>query len=133
MKNNLMNKWTVTFGALMIALTLSFSANGQQNKPQGRQDKMPGTTVDPSKLQVATKVALKCAPYNHSDVSAIITVTNITGQAIPQGTNVYWQLKAKKGTASVTSGGLQPNKSFDVNTGMDWTDNGPCSAYYLKK
>lgn len=137
MKHNLMNKWATAFGTLVVACTLTLSAipaKGQQNKPQGRQDKMPGTMVDPgNKPQMATKVALKCQPYNHSDISAIITITNNTGQAIPQGTSISWQLKGKKGTSPVSGSGLQPNKSFDVNTGLDWTDNGPCSAYYLKK
>ena len=136
MKHNLMNKWAAAFGTLMIALTLSFSvtpANGQQNTTQGRQDKPPVVDRPIIKLPMPTKVALKCEPYNHSDVSAFITITNNSGQAIPQGTTVSWQLKGKKGTSPVSGGGLQPNKSFDVNTGLDWTDNGPCSAFYMKK
>lgn len=135
MKQTLRNKWMASFGALMVALTLSISAasaNSQQSKPQGRQDRVPNVPANPGKPQLPTKVALKCEPYNHSDVSAIITITNNSGQTIAQGTNISWQLKGKKGSSTV-NGGLQPNKSLDINTGLHWTDNGPCSAYFLKK
>lgn len=134
-KRNSMNKWMTGLTAFIAALALSFAtapANGQQKQNPNRQD-TPIVQVDPGKVQMAAKVALKCAPYNHSDVSAIITITNNSGQAIPQGTSISWQLKGKKGTAPVSAGGLQPNKSFDVNTGLDWKDNGPCSAYFMKK
>jgi hypothetical protein len=138
MKNNLMNKWTAAFGTLMLTLTLSLSAtpaNGQQNKPQGRQDKMPGTTVEPGQLQVATKVALKCEPTSlSSDVAAFVEITNKTSQTIPQGTLIYWQtVNGLKGKVTVNvGGGLKPNAMIK-DSDPDWTKRGNCTAYYLKK
>lgn len=88
----------------------------------------------PNKPQAATKVTLKCEQDGVSDVTAKVKITNITSQTIAKGTKIYWQTaKGLKASFNVyDSNGLQPNESIKDSNGDD-TDQGPCTAYYMKK
>lgn len=136
MKNNLMNKWTVVFGTMMIALTLSLSpasANDKQKKNDKRVEKPPITQPGPI-TPMPGKVALACQQDGVSDVTAKVKITNTTAQTIPKGTKIYWQTKAglKAFFNVYDADGLQPNESIKDSNGDD-TDQGPCTAYFIKK
>jgi hypothetical protein len=136
MKNNLLNKWTGIFGTLMIALALSLSpasASDKQKKNDERKQKPPVVQTGPI-APLPGKVALACQQDGVSDVTAKVKITNTTSQTIPKGTKIYWQTKAglKASFNVYDANGLQPNESIKDSNGDD-TDQGPCTAYFIKK
>lgn len=136
MKNNLMNKWTAIFGTLMVALTLSLSpasANDKQKKNQERREKPPVVQTGPV-VPNPNKVALACQQDGVSDVTAKVKITNTTSQTIAKGTKIYWQTNAglKASFNVYDANGLQPNESIKDSNG-DESEQGPCTAYFIKK
>ena len=136
MKNNLMNKWTMICGMLMIGVSLflsSASANDKQKKTQERRERPPVVQTGPI-TPLPGKVALACQQDGVSDVTAKVKITNTTGQTIAKGTKIYWQTShGLKASFNVyDNDGLQPNESIKDSNGDD-TDQGPCTAYFIKK
>lgn len=134
MKRNLMNKWIVAAGAMMIAVALSLSPASADNKKPKKTETQKNPPVAAPVLNGLGKVSLACEPYNlGSDVAAFVKITNTTGQTIPKGTKINWQTKlGLKGTATVNdSAGLPSGKSI-TDSNDDWTKRGACTAYFYK-
>ncbi|HMV47328.1 MAG TPA: hypothetical protein PKC13_24485 [Blastocatellia bacterium] len=137
MKTKLMNKWTSVFGTaaiLMMALTLtSASANDKQKKTEQHRESPPVVQTVPGK-PAPGKVALACQQDGISDVTAKVKITNTTGQTIPKGTKIFWQTNKglKASFAVYDADGLQPNESIKDSNG-DESEQGPCTAYFIKK
>jgi hypothetical protein len=132
MKHNLMNKWIVAAGAMMVALTLSLAPASADNKKPKKTETPKNPPVNaPTGLG---KVSLACQPTSlSSDVATQVRITNTTGQTIPKGTKINWQTnQGLKDSITVTaSAGLPSGKSLDA-VNSDWTKNGPCTAYFYK-
>lgn len=127
--------------ALCACLMLSPTTVSYAQSKDSKAPKTPKTPPTAPKadgpmtavLPGADKVALKCEPYYHSDVTTEVNVTNTTGQKIAAGTKIFWQTnKGAKGNLSVSGAGMAPNATL-MGSGGDWQDNGPCTAYYVKK
>lgn len=120
--------------ALTFCLTLlsAVTTSAQNNKPQRITEPMkPIVKMNP---KPNGKVWLKCEP-GQSDVAVMVKITNNTGQVIPQGTKLFYEVKKAglNGNVSVPSNGLAPNDYIKTSAGGHWTDSAPCTAYYSKK
>lgn len=127
---------SVTAGiALAFCLTLlsAVTSTAQSNQPPKRAEpQRPTTPIRPT--TPSDKVMLKCDPAQ-SDVAVMVKIINSTGQTIPQGTKVFYEVKKAGlgGNVTVASNGLAPNDYIKTSAGGHWTDSAPCTAYYFKK
>lgn len=133
MKNRLFLALSTSI-VLAICLTLLTVAttNAQNNRPP--KSTTPQRPQEPSKpMMPAEKVFLKCEPAQ-SDVAVLVKITNNTGQLIPQGTKLFYDVKKAKlsGNVTVSSKGLAPNDFLKTSAGGHWTDSAPCTAFYIK-
>jgi hypothetical protein len=134
MKNRLL--MSITAGiALAFCLTLLSAANtsAQSNNPPKRTE--PTRPMAPTRPEMNSgKVFLKCEPAQ-SDVAVMVKITNNTGQTIPQGTKLFYEVKKAglNGNVGVSGNGLAPNDYIKTSAGGHWTDSAPCTAYYNKK
>ena len=117
-------------GLAILPMTTTFAQKKKGERAQVIDAKQTGP-MTPAKPN-PNAVPLKCEPYNHSDVTAEVNVTNNTGQKIPAGTVIFWKTsKGANGQFNVPGGGMAPNAVL-MGHGGDWQDNGPCTAYYKK-
>ena len=119
--------------AFCLTLLAAVSSHAQSNKPPQRTEpQRPTTPMRPT--TPSDKVALKCEPAQ-SDVAVMVKITNNTGQTIPQGTKLFYEVKKAglDGNVTVASNGLAPNDYIKTSAGGHWTDSAPCAAYYFKK
>lgn len=134
MKNRFLISLTAGI-ALAFCLTLSsaVNSNAQSNTPPKRTEPMK-PTLPMKPTTPSEKVSLKCDPAQ-SDVAVMVKITNSTGQTIPQGTKLFYEVKkvGLNGNVTVASNGLAPNDYIKTSAGGHWTDSAPCSAYYFKK
>ncbi|MBI1764159.1 MAG: hypothetical protein HYR56_22265 [Acidobacteria bacterium] len=108
--------------ALTVCLALSAVATFAQGD---RQIQKGPITVDPN------LVYLKCAPAK-SDVAALVTVTNTSSQAVPQGAKLFVKNQKGLNTSFPLGSSLKAGADMTVNLGGSWTDSAPCSAYAKK-
>ena len=121
---------TLCLGLALLATTATYAQKKKGDKAQVIDAKQTGP-MTPAKPN-PNAVMLKCEPYNHSDVTAEVNVTNNTGAKIPAGTVIFWKTnKGANGNFSVPGGGMAPNAVL-MGHGGDWQDNGPCTAFYKK-
>lgn len=134
MKNRLMISLTAGVAlAVCLMSSLAVTSNAQNNRPPQRTE--PQRPTGPIKpVMPAEKVILKCDPAQ-SDVAVLVKITNNTGQTIPQGTKLFYEVKKAglNGNVTVASNGLAPNDYIKTSAGGHWTDSAPCAAYYFKK
>lgn len=125
---------SVTAGiALAFCLTLLSTTTTAQNNKSPKVT-TPTRPIVPSKPAMPSgKVFLKCEPAQ-SDVAVMVKITNNSGQTIPQGTKLFYEVKKAKltGNVSVSGNGLAPNDYIKTSAGGHWTDSAPCTAYYQK-
>jgi len=119
--------------ALTFCLTLLSAAttNAQNNKPQRITE--PVKPIVKMTPKPSAKVWLKCEPAQ-SDVAVMVKITNNTGQKIPQGTKLFYEVKKAglNGNVNVPGNGLAPNDYVKTSAGGHWTDSSPCTAYFNK-
>jgi len=112
----------IALTVLGIAGVISVTA---QQKPKVDRGKLIGTAGP-----YVAKINLQCAVTPPSEFPKI-TITNNTGQTLPKGKTIYWQVNADMKGTHVLQGALGPGQNIKFSTEARGIGGTP-TAWYFK-